>query len=603
MKSTFVSDEKYILCGKPQFTVGRKDADIVIGTADGADTSVSRHHAILIPIPGQLMVIDQSKYGVYINEFETANAIPQDVQVEVKHGDQIRFGRLQNKWRVECVEYKITTSKLTPNEKFELQTIIEPFDGVLVDDWDNDCTHLVMTGVEFTFKALKAMVKGIPIVNLAFFKDTLANVRANVTLPNEEDYIPPIIDQCLAVHQSMMNVNIARSHLFAGKTFVFVYQEQQREYEPLIKLAQGNCRNLGRSTRRAFLLDENIILVKHCPSAESQITPRIIQLENYLASHDKRPIHKEEIAFAILYCSIEEHCNPYGEVPAVIRTIQTPQMENHESSNSAQTRRSVGRPRRTRSMASARSPKTEPESSTSSIGVVAQDAAQGGLLIGIEPTADGQLEQVPSTPNELNDNAIEPSSDQLIKDTKPLSNFNGVLLSQNLNIIPNSTPVAGKSAQMLGQLGYKKRVLDLNDNENDENLPESKKHKCDANQTSEDAGNEINDLFPYEGSDTSAGDHSQPARSTPSPMCAPPVYQMEFITSPSLPTEGWAKKEDRNQNHTLKKADDEVQTSEEDIDEIYGRCETSTQGTFSFGQSFRLITSQPVLSKVISKVD
>lgn len=540
----------YILREKRQYTVGRLHADFFVVDSDTDDKSVSREHALLIQRPGQLLVVDKSKYGVYVSRDNARNAIEKSSEVELYSGDQIQFGRMNSIWHVECIKYTIVTSALTPEEKTELATIIEPLDGVLLDEWDNSCTHVVMSGVDFTLKALQALAKGIPIVNLTFFKDTMANIEAKVKLPMADDYIPPITDPALLVDQSLISVNADRSQLFAGKTFVFVFRERQKQLESLIVLAKGKCVNLEASHPKNFLLKDDVIFVKYIPSADSQIAQRIADLESCLTIHNKRSIYDWEIGLAIVYCSIEAYCNPdaleVAPPKAPTHVIQEIKVENHGLSNI--------------------------EKKGSSIGAIAQDEAQVELIVDIEPFMEAQPEQIPSKPQKLDQSTLQASSDLLAKDIQA----KGILSLHNINV-KNEAPAAKRSAQTPILHGSKKRAFDTDDDpQNKENISMWKKQKLDADRTSESARrHDSGDLFPDEERDTLLVVDFQ---WTASPL---PIDKTEFVKPTPLSSADWAEKKDLNQNHTLKKAEEKVKFSEETTE--MGRCcEISSQGTFIF---------------------
>lgn len=136
----------YLLTDSKKYTVGRS-AQSDLGLLD--DTSVSRDHAVIYRSSSGVRVEDiGSRYGVYVNDgIDKNRAIGKKTPVDLEVGHIVRFGRLENTFRLENIEIKVCTSTLSPEGNENLQKQLKVIDGVLMKAWSTECTHLVMPSV------------------------------------------------------------------------------------------------------------------------------------------------------------------------------------------------------------------------------------------------------------------------------------------------------------------------------------------------------------------------------------------------------------------------------------------------------------------------
>lgn len=275
---------------------------------------MSREHAALYPTAGHLNVADcQSKYGVYVNSgIETNRAIDKDKRTELTAGHIVRFGRFQSIWRVEHIDWSFVPSTLTDDEKEAIQLPIKCLDVQYSEEWVDSCTHLVMTDVTITVKVLLALAKGIPIVMPEFLHETIAAIQENrPIMPNEVDFVPKINEPYLVQEKSLLAVNLDRCRLFAGKIFYFMLQKHQKQFEAVINMAGGTCKNLEKhKIRKSLLVNSDAILVNYEANSFSQTSQCIDSVAQYVAARDRRIIGEPEIGLAIFHCSTKQFCNP-----------------------------------------------------------------------------------------------------------------------------------------------------------------------------------------------------------------------------------------------------------------------------------------------------
>lgn len=614
----------YIILDRAQYVIGRDSVDIVIAN----DQTISRKHAILHPKPGHLFVEDQnSKYSVFVNGgIETNEAIPKGIHLELQPGHIIRFGRKQSVFRVERHEYKLIASMLTSAEKRDVQKSIALLDGLLLDDWDDSCTHLVMTEAQISSKALQALIKGIPIILPAFFKETLSSIQKKEgILPKESDFIPPITEPYLIADRSMIAINLDRCRLFAGKVFVFMLERHQKQFESAIVLAQGTCKNLEtEKIRKKFMLEKNVILVNYVASSQSQASQAMAQVTDFMVKNNRRIIGDSEIGLAVLHCSIEKFCNPeyrfkedliastppsigtvlLEETPQeqsisaslTMDTIVIPETENQDSScmTNAVTNVSVGK--RTRSSCAenglnnplqpAKKQKLQRQES-SSIGDIVHGVKQ--VEIAVDPMLESQLDHKPlcsSTQKISNNLDSQCSSDSFVKYSQQIPSSNDFLSSQNRSVTRNSS-VIGKPVSNPILTGSKKRAFDAlkaNDDQDDifnfdTNVkPKKPKHGSGRNTRSKDTAKDDEDLFNFANPNTSVGTRSQRTRrsqqptkqnepsistsTTPVQQVKKPIEKVEYHQRIPLTSTGWISK-----TELIKKDTVEIKIKDEPLDE------------------------------------
>ncbi|KAI8115646.1 hypothetical protein FF38_07148 [Lucilia cuprina] len=299
---------------KLKYSVGRLGADVELQD----DICVSRAHAAFHLVE---TAVDQykleledlgSKYGTFLNkDIETNTAVAKGRKIPVKNNDLVRFGRLQNIWKVQFMIIKTATSSLNRDDSLQLHRYISALGGTILDEWSTECTHLTMTDTCITMKLLHALVEQKPVVTLAYWKDLLnAANGVKVHLPKPELYKPDFEDD-----EINLNCNIKRKSLFKGYTFVFLNRKHYDTYSPIVRAAGGACKDLNSGVQKAFLIKDKVVVVEYTPSTQTQSSQTISTIADFLESNSKRIIPEYEIGFAILRCSLKTYCNPSYKMP------------------------------------------------------------------------------------------------------------------------------------------------------------------------------------------------------------------------------------------------------------------------------------------------
>ncbi|XP_019308965.2 nibrin isoform X4 [Panthera pardus] len=181
--------EPFRLLTGVEYVVGRKNCGILIE----GDQSISRNHAVLtanfsVTMPSQtdetpiLTIKDNSKYGTFVNEEKMQNGFSQ----ALKTGDRVTFGVFESKFRVEYEALVACSSCLDASGKTALNQAILQLGGLTVNNWTEECTHLVMISVKVTIKTICALICGCPIVKPEYFTEFVKAVKTNKQPPQIE---------------------------------------------------------------------------------------------------------------------------------------------------------------------------------------------------------------------------------------------------------------------------------------------------------------------------------------------------------------------------------------------------------------------------------
>ena len=258
---------------KLRYTVGRMGADVELQD----DICVSRAHAAinLVKEDDQFRIEIEdlgSKYGTYLNkDIESNKQMEKGRKIALKKNDLIRFGRLQNVWKIQFMSIDTAISSLSKDENLQLKSYIEVLGGKISEQWSPNCTHLTMNEPSVTMKLLHALIDQKLVVTLTYWKELLKaakNVKSK--LPTPELHRPDFGDELID-----FSSNIKRKSLFKGTTFVFLNRKHFDMYSPIIKLAGGGCKDLNSGVQKAFLIKDRVVVVQYTPSTQTQSSQTI----------------------------------------------------------------------------------------------------------------------------------------------------------------------------------------------------------------------------------------------------------------------------------------------------------------------------------------
>ncbi|NXA94908.1 NBN protein, partial [Melanocharis versteri] len=310
--------EPYRLLSGVEYVVGRKNCTILIQD----DQSISRSHAVLtvsrpetspsqslsVPI---LTVKDTSKYGTFVNGSKLNGT-----SVSLQSGDRINFGVFESKFRVEYEPLVVCSSCLDVAQKDALNQAIQQLGGLVVNEWTEECTHLVMVSVKVTVKTICALICARPIIKPEFFSELIRAIQSRQQLPNHESFYPPVDEPSIGTENLDLSEHHERKKIFSGKTFLFLTAKQHKKLSPAVTLGGGEVKLMTEGRKEMPLLLSPEVCVVDVGLTNSQVsgsdsmrswTDSILTV---LESKNLRAIPEAEIGLAVIFMSTEKYCNP-----------------------------------------------------------------------------------------------------------------------------------------------------------------------------------------------------------------------------------------------------------------------------------------------------
>ncbi|NWZ39428.1 NBN protein, partial [Brachypodius atriceps] len=310
--------EPYRLLSGVEYVVGRKNCTILIQD----DQSISRSHAVLtvsrpetsssqsLSVP-TLTVRDTSKYGTFVNGDNLNGA-----SVSLQSGDRINFGVFESKFRVEYEPLVVCSSCLDVAQKNTLNQAIQQLGGLVVNEWTQQCTHLVMISVKVTVKTICALICARPIIKPEFFSELIRAIQSRQQLPNHESFYPPVDEPSIGSENLDLSEHHERKKIFSGKTFVFLTAKQHKKLGPAVVLGGGEVKLMTEGRKEMPLLLSPKVCVVDVGLTNSQIsgsdsvTNWTDSILTVLESKNLRAIPEAEIGLAVIFMSTEKYCNP-----------------------------------------------------------------------------------------------------------------------------------------------------------------------------------------------------------------------------------------------------------------------------------------------------
>jgi len=334
--------EPFRLLTGVEYIVGRKNCGILIE----GDQSISRNHAVLTanfsvtnlsqtdetPI---LTIKDNSKYGTFVNEEKMQNGLSQ----ALKTGDRVTFGVFESKFRVEYEPLVACSSCLDVSGKTALNQAILQLGGLTVNNWTEECTHLVMTTVKVTIKTICALICGRPIVKPEYFTEFLKAVKSNKQPPQIESFYPPIDEPAIGNKNIDLSGRHERKQIFKGKTFVFLNAKQHKKLSSAIVFGGGDARLITEENEEESFFSVPGICVVDVGITNSQtLIPDsqkkwIHSIMDKLQRQGLRPIPEAEIGLAVIFMTTENYCDPQGQPSTALKMTPGPSLSQGLSFN------------------------------------------------------------------------------------------------------------------------------------------------------------------------------------------------------------------------------------------------------------------------------
>ncbi|XP_044772394.1 nibrin-like isoform X2 [Neomonachus schauinslandi] len=328
--------EPFRLLTGVEYIVGRKNCGILIE----GDQSISRNHAVLTanfsvtnlsptdetPI---LTIKDNSKYGTFVNEEKMQNGLSQ----ALKTGDRVTFGVFESKFTVEYEPLVACSSCLDVSGKTALNQAILQLGGLTVNNWTEECTHLVMITVKVTIKTICALICGRPIVKPEYFTEFLKAVKSNKQPPQIESFYPPIDEPAIGNKNIDLSGRHERKQIFKGKTFVFLNAKQHKKLSSAIVFGGGDARLITEENEEeeSFFSVPGICVVDVGITNSQTLIPDspkkwIHSIMDKLQRQGLRPIPEAEIGLAVIFMTTENYCDPQGQPSTALKMTPGPSL-------------------------------------------------------------------------------------------------------------------------------------------------------------------------------------------------------------------------------------------------------------------------------------
>ncbi|KAL0599054.1 Nibrin [Plecturocebus cupreus] len=323
------SGEPYRLLTGIEYVVGRKNCAILIEN----DQSISRNHAVLtahfsvtnlsqtdeIPI---LTLKDNSKYGTFVNEEKMQNGFSRTLN----SGDSITFGVFASKFRIEYEPLVACSSCLDVSGKTALNQAILQLGGLTVNNWTEECTHLVMVSVKVTIKTICALICGRPIVKPEYFTEFVKAVQSKKQPPQIESFFPPLDEPSIGSKNVDLSGRQERKQIFTGKTFIFLNAKQHKKLSSAVVLGGGKARLVTEENEEhnVFLAPGTCVVDIGITNSQMLIPDSqkkwIQSIMAMLQRQGLRPIPEAEIGLAVIFMTTKNYCDPQSYSSTGLKT-------------------------------------------------------------------------------------------------------------------------------------------------------------------------------------------------------------------------------------------------------------------------------------------
>ncbi|XP_054548092.1 nibrin isoform X2 [Talpa occidentalis] len=335
--------EPYRLLTGVDYLVGRKNCNILIED----DKSISRDHAVLtanfsvnnlsqsdeIPV---LTIKDNSKYGTFVNEEKMQNGLTRTL----KTGDRVTFGVFESKFRVEYEPLVTCSSCLDVSGKTALSQAVLQLGGLNVNNWTEECTHLVMVSVKVTIKTICALICGRPIVKPEYFTEYVKAIQSKKQAPQIESFYPAIDEPTIGSKNIDLSKRKERRQIFKGKTFIFLNVKQHKKLSSAIIFGGGNARLITEENEEedSFFSTPGtcVVDVGVTNSQTLLLDPQkkwIHSIMDMLQRQGLRPIPEAEIGLAVIFMTTKNYCDPQALASTELKTTPGPSISQDFSVN------------------------------------------------------------------------------------------------------------------------------------------------------------------------------------------------------------------------------------------------------------------------------
>ncbi|XP_036193419.1 nibrin isoform X7 [Myotis myotis] len=200
--------------------------------------------------------------------------------------------------------------------------------GLTVNNWTEECTHLVMMSVKVTIKTICALICGRPIVKPEYFTEFLKAVQSKTQLPQIESFYPPIDEPAIGSKNIDLSGRQERKQIFKGKTFVFLNAKQHKKLSSAVVFGGGDARLIAEENEEEesfFSAPGTCVVDVGMTNSQPLISDSqkkwIHSIMDMLQRQGLRPIPEAEIGLAVIFMTTENYCDPQGQPSPGSRTV------------------------------------------------------------------------------------------------------------------------------------------------------------------------------------------------------------------------------------------------------------------------------------------
>ncbi|KAF8768244.1 Nibrin like protein [Argiope bruennichi] len=230
--------------------------------------------------------------------------------MELQNKDVVKFGQFESEFRIYNLPLVVTTSCLEISAKKDLRKTVHFLGGNLISEWQPSCTHLVMTEVKVTVKALCCLVSAKPIVKPEYFQELHQSLKNSAAFLSPKQFVPPIGEALIDKDVVSFNVNLQRKTIFKDKTFFFLDEKQFKKLHLGIILGGGNASILSTDKITPEILLRNGCCIIEPTQQNQEFGSMLSSVKAILQKKEYRLIPESDIGLSVAYCSTDKFCNP-----------------------------------------------------------------------------------------------------------------------------------------------------------------------------------------------------------------------------------------------------------------------------------------------------
>ncbi|XP_020944797.1 nibrin isoform X3 [Sus scrofa] len=263
-----------------------------------------------------------------------------DFSQTLKTGDRVTFGVFKSKFRVEYEPLVACSSCLDVSGKTALSQTILQLGGLTMNNWTEECTHLVMVSVKVTIKTICALICGRPIVKPEYFTEFLKAVQSKKHPPEIERFYPPVDEPAIVSKNIDLSGRQERRQIFKGKTFVFLNAKQHKKLSAAVVFGGGDARLITEENEEedSFFSAPGTCVVDIGITDSQTLIPDsqkkwLHSIMDILQRRGLRLIPEAEIGLAVIFITTENYCDPRGQPSTGLKSTPGPSLSQGLSAN------------------------------------------------------------------------------------------------------------------------------------------------------------------------------------------------------------------------------------------------------------------------------